>query len=43
MHDVQERLAKLAGDVAVIGVGGATEVEVKEKKDRLKPLGYRQQ
>ena len=32
---VQERLAKLAGGVAVIKVGGATEVEVKEKKDRV--------
>jgi chaperonin GroEL len=32
---LQERLAKLAGGVAVIGVGGATEVEVKEKKDRV--------
>ena len=31
---LQERLAKLAGGVAVIKVGGATEVEVKEKKDR---------
>ncbi len=31
----QERLAKLAGGVAVIRVGGATEVEVKEKKDRV--------
>src|SRR3546814_10708370 len=33
--DLQERLAKLAGGVAVIRVGGATEVEVKEKKDRV--------
>ena len=32
---LQERLAKLAGGVAVIKVGGATEVEVKEKKDRV--------
>jgi chaperonin GroEL len=32
---LQERLAKLAGCVAVIRVGGATEVEVKEKKDRV--------
>ncbi|MGJ0393317.1 MAG: TCP-1/cpn60 chaperonin family protein, partial [Methylocystis sp.] len=32
---LQERLAKLAGGVAVILVGGATEVEVKEKKDRV--------
>ena len=32
---LQERLAKLAGGVAVIKVGGATEVEVKERKDRL--------
>ncbi|MCP4320036.1 MAG: chaperonin GroEL [Hyphomicrobiales bacterium] len=32
---LQERLAKLAGGVAVISVGGATEVEVKEKKDRV--------
>src|SRR6266481_1356763 len=31
---LQERLAKLAGGVAVIRVGGATEVEVKERKDR---------
>ncbi|MBW0364766.1 chaperonin GroEL [Ensifer adhaerens] len=37
-HDrekLQERLAKLAGGVAVIRVGGSTEVEVKEKKDRV--------
>ena len=32
---LQERLAKLAGGVAVIQVGGATEIEVKEKKDRV--------
>ncbi|MAO93868.1 MULTISPECIES: chaperonin GroEL [unclassified Hwanghaeella] len=32
---LQERLAKLAGGVAVISVGGASEVEVKEKKDRV--------
>src|SRR6056300_1497232 len=32
---LQERLAKLAGGVAVIKVGGATEVEMKEKKDRV--------
>jgi chaperonin GroEL len=32
---LQERLAKLAGGVAVISVGGSTEVEVKERKDRL--------
>jgi chaperonin GroEL len=32
---LQERLAKLAGGVAVIRIGGATEVEVKEKKDRV--------
>jgi len=32
---LQERLAKLAGGVAVIRVGGATEIEVKEKKDRI--------
>ncbi|WP_414474246.1 chaperonin GroEL [Microvirga sp. M2] len=32
---LQERLAKLAGGVAVIRVGGATEVEVREKKDRV--------
>src|SRR5690606_37257482 len=32
---LQERLAKLAGGVAVIRVGGASEVEVKEKKDRV--------
>jgi chaperonin GroEL len=32
---LQERLAKLAGGVAVLRVGGATEIEVKEKKDRV--------
>jgi len=32
---LQERLAKLAGGVAVIRVGGATEIEVKERKDRV--------
>jgi len=32
---MQERLAKLAGGVAIIRVGGATEVEVKERKDRV--------
>src|SRR6202012_2533627 len=32
---LQERLAKLAGGVAVIRVGGATEVDVKERKDRV--------
>ncbi len=32
---LQERLAKLAGGVAVINIGGATEIEVKEKKDRI--------
>jgi chaperonin GroEL len=32
---LQERLAKLAGGVAIISVGGATEMEVKEKKDRV--------
>jgi chaperonin GroEL len=32
---LQERLAKLAGGVAVIKVGGSTEIEVKEKKDRI--------
>jgi chaperonin GroEL len=32
---LQERLAKLAGGVAVIRVGGATEIEVKAKKDRV--------
>jgi chaperonin GroEL len=32
---LQERLAKLAGGVAVIHVGGATEVEVKKRKDRV--------
>ena len=36
---LQERLAKLAGGVAVIRVGGATEVEVKEKKDRVEVAG----
>ena len=35
VEKLQERLAKLAGGVAVIKVGGATEVEVKEKKDRV--------
>ena len=34
-EQLQERLAKLAGGVAVIKVGGATEVEVKERKDRV--------
>jgi chaperonin GroEL (HSP60 family) len=32
---LEERLAKLAGGVAVIKVGGSTEVEVKERKDRV--------
>lgn len=32
---LQERLAKLSGGVAVLRVGGASEVEVKEKKDRI--------
>src|SRR5918994_1645030 len=32
---LQERLAKLAGGVAIIRVGGSTEVEVKEKKERV--------
>merc|ERR1711966_169232 len=32
---LQERLAKLAGGVAVINIGAATEVEMKEKKDRV--------
>jgi chaperonin GroEL len=31
----QERLAKLAGGIAVIRVGGATEIEVRERKDRV--------
>lgn len=35
IEKLKERLAKLAGGVAVIRVGGATEVEVKEKKDRV--------
>jgi chaperonin GroEL len=35
MEKLQERLAKLAGGVAVIKVGGATEVEVKERKNRV--------
>src|SRR6201997_4781599 len=35
LEKLQERLAKLAGGVAVIRVGGATEVEVKERKDRV--------
>jgi chaperonin GroEL len=34
-EELQERLAKLAGGVAVVRVGGSTEVEVKEKKDRV--------
>ncbi|MCG8561434.1 MAG: chaperonin GroEL, partial [Hyphomicrobiales bacterium] len=34
-EQLQERLAKLAGGVAVIRVGGATEIEVKERKDRV--------
>jgi chaperonin GroEL len=34
-ENLQERLAKLAGGVAVIRVGGATEIEVKERKDRV--------
>ena len=37
---LQERLAKLAGGVAVIKVGGASEVEVKEKKDRVEDAIY---
>jgi chaperonin GroEL len=37
---LQERLAKLAGGVAVIRVGGATEVEVKERKDRVDDALY---
>ena len=37
---LQERLAKLAGGVAVIKVGGATEVEVKERKDRVDAVSY---
>jgi chaperonin GroEL len=32
---LQERLAKLAGGVAIIKVGGSTEIEVKERKDRV--------
>lgn len=32
---LQERLAKLSGGIAVIKVGGASEVEVQEKKDRV--------
>ena len=35
MRKLQERVAKLAGGVAVIRVGGMTEVEVKERKDRV--------
>jgi chaperonin GroEL len=35
IEKLQERLAKLAGGVAVIKVGGATEIEVKERKDRV--------
>ncbi|MCA3249349.1 MAG: chaperonin GroEL [Holosporaceae bacterium] len=37
---LQERLAKLAGGVAVIRVGGATEAEVKERKDRVEDAMY---
>lgn len=37
---LQERLAKLSGGVAVIRVGGATEVEVKERKDRVEDAMY---
>lgn len=37
---LQERLAKLAGGVAVIRVGGATEIEVKERKDRVEDAMY---
>lgn len=37
---LQERLAKLAGGVAVIRVGGATEIEVKERKDRVDDAHY---
>jgi chaperonin GroEL len=35
MEKLQERLAKLIGGVAIINVGGGTEIEMKEKKDRL--------
>src|SRR6185369_8711873 len=35
MEKLQERLAKLAGGVAIIKVGGSSEVEVKERKDRV--------
>src|SRR5580700_9442232 len=35
VEKLQERLAKLAGGVAVIRVGGATEIEVRERKDRV--------
>jgi chaperonin GroEL (HSP60 family) len=35
MGSLQERLAKLAGGVAIIRVGGSAEVEVKERKDRV--------
>ncbi len=38
---LQERLANLAGGVAVIKVGGSTEVEVKEKKDRVDDAAHR--
>jgi chaperonin GroEL len=37
---LQERLAKLSGGVAVIRVGGATEIEVKERKDRVEDAMY---
>jgi chaperonin GroEL len=48
LQALQERLAKLAGGVAVIKVGGSTEVEVKERKDRVEdafnhPIGLRLQ
>jgi chaperonin GroEL len=38
---LQERLAKLAGGVAVIKVGGSTEIEVKEKKDRVDDAAHK--
>src|SRR6202008_4271278 len=37
---LQERLAKLAGGVAILRVGGATEIEVKERKDRVDDAGH---
>ena len=41
--NLQERLAKIAGGVAVIGVGAATEVEMKDKKIKNRRCTYLQQ